>query len=80
VDDLLLYFAAVRGSNTPYQDPRKGALTSCGAEGNRTPDLLDANETRYQLRYSPAGAQQSLAVGPLLLASCLTVARFESRR
>jgi hypothetical protein len=24
-----------------------------GAEGNRTPDLLDANETRYQLRYSP---------------------------
>ncbi len=25
----------------------------CGAEGNRTPDLLDANETRYQLRYSP---------------------------
>jgi hypothetical protein len=25
----------------------------CGAKGNRTPDLLDANETRYQLRYSP---------------------------
>jgi hypothetical protein len=24
-----------------------------GAEGNRTPDLLIANETRYQLRYSP---------------------------
>ncbi len=24
-----------------------------GAKGNRTPDLLDANETRYQLRYSP---------------------------
>ena len=31
------------------------ALTceTCGAKGNRTPDLLDANETRYQLRYSP---------------------------
>src|SRR5690242_16176808 len=28
-------------------------LTWGGAEGNRTPDLLDANETRYQLRYSP---------------------------
>lgn len=24
-----------------------------GAAGNRTPDLLDANEARYQLRYSP---------------------------
>jgi transposase len=26
---------------------------SCGAEGTRTPDPLDANEVRYQLRYSP---------------------------
>src|SRR5690554_2912565 len=26
---------------------------SSGAEGNRTPDLLVANETRYQLRHSP---------------------------
>jgi hypothetical protein len=26
----------------------------CGAEGNRTPGLLVANEARYQLRYSPA--------------------------
>src|SRR5690625_3484429 len=25
----------------------------CGATGNRTPDLLDANESRYQLRHSP---------------------------
>ena len=25
-----------------------------GAEGNRTPDLLDANESRYQLRHSPS--------------------------
>ncbi len=24
-----------------------------GARGSRTPDLFDANETRYQLRYSP---------------------------
>ena len=24
-----------------------------GAEGIRTPDPLDANEVRYQLRYSP---------------------------
>ncbi len=27
---------------------------SGGAEGIRTPDLLIANETRYQLRHSPA--------------------------
>ena len=26
---------------------------SCGARGIRTPDLLIANETRYQLRHSP---------------------------
>lgn len=32
----------------------------CGAEGNRTPDLLDANETRYQLRYSPSPEVQAL--------------------
>ena len=25
----------------------------CGAKGIRTPDLLDANESRYQLRHSP---------------------------
>ena len=38
-----------------------------GAKGNRTPDLLDANESRYQLRHSPwsvAGYQPT----PLLLA------------
>ena len=28
-----------------------------GAEGNRTPDLLDANESRYQLRHSPVLAR-----------------------
>ena len=27
--------------------------TDCGAKGIRTPDLLIANETRYQLRHSP---------------------------
>jgi hypothetical protein len=32
---------------------RPDPLKLCGAKGNRTPDLLDANETRYQLRYSP---------------------------
>src|ERR1044072_5766070 len=50
------------GAGPPPQSPRerKGPRPLgghepgiCGAEGNRTPDLLDANETRYQLRYSP---------------------------
>ncbi len=36
------------------RNPWSGKIrTYGGAEGNRTPDLLDANETRYQLRYSP---------------------------
>ena len=46
----------------PWESPRTRSgvsrtdpdlLKSGGAKGNRTPDLLDANETRYQLRYSP---------------------------
>jgi hypothetical protein len=48
-----------------------GLPASRGAEGNRTPDLLDANETRYQLCYSPVvlrlspryGKNYSRAVG-----------------
>ena len=32
---------------------RPDLLKLCGAMGNRTPDLLDANESRYQLRHSP---------------------------
>ena len=37
---------------------RAELLKLCGAKGNRTPDLLDANETRYQLRYSPLVASR----------------------
>ena len=54
MDEPLLYFAAVRGSESRVWQHVTGPLTWGGAEGNRTPDLLDANETRYQLRYSPA--------------------------
>ncbi len=38
------------------KQPRRATpelLKCCGAKGNRTPDLLDANESRYQLRHSP---------------------------
>lgn len=31
----------------------QNACSNCGAKGIRTPDLLDANESRYQLRHSP---------------------------
>lgn len=30
-----------------------GLSCSCGPKGIRTPDLLDANEARYQLRHRP---------------------------
>ena len=34
--------------------PSRRLLSGGGAKGIRTPDLLVANETRYQLRHSPA--------------------------
>jgi hypothetical protein len=79
VDDPLLYFAAVRRSNDPCEDHCIGHLTWCGAEGNRTPDLLDANETRYQLRYSPPRCRVSLAALRRLLPDRTTVGRLEGR-
>jgi hypothetical protein len=56
--------AATDPDNTDYQRGNAHSLTdvgssalncvnSGGAKGIRTPDLLDANETRYQLRHSP---------------------------
>ena len=41
------------GLQTLSREELRDLLKLCGAKGNRTPDLLDANETRYQLRYSP---------------------------
>ena len=35
------------------QMPESRCANLGGAKGNRTPDLLDANESRYQLRHSP---------------------------
>src|SRR5690349_14039794 len=37
---------------------------SCGAKGIRTPDLLDANESRYQLRHSPWSVAQATSESP----------------
>ena len=38
----------------PNIAPSQGRNQGSGAKGTRTPDLLVANETRYQLRHSPA--------------------------
>ncbi len=41
----------------PFADDSVGdSLGNGGAEGSRTPDLLIANETLYQLSYDPAPA------------------------
>jgi hypothetical protein len=44
-------------SCSPAQEskrPSQSDILAGGAKGTRTPDLLVANETRYQLRHSPA--------------------------
>jgi hypothetical protein len=38
----------------------------CGAEGNRTPGLLDATEALYQLSYSPWDTPGTSAQGVML--------------
>src|SRR4051794_5983814 len=44
----------MRGSRPNFDEPAGGTGSSgAGAEGIRTPDLLIATETRYQLRHSP---------------------------
>jgi hypothetical protein len=45
--------SAKREKAPPSDGANFNSFALSGAEGNRTPDLLDANETRYQLRYSP---------------------------
>ena len=42
------------GGAIPQRFARPAAESGGGAEGIRTPDLLIANETRYQLRHSPS--------------------------
>ena len=66
------------------QSPPRGVLQSGGAEGIRTPDLLIANETRYQLRHSPLMRRNAnttpktaypIASGPALGTPCSDPAR-----
>lgn len=56
------------GTQKRHSLRRSECLFCGGAEGNRTPDLFDANEARYQLRHSPArilrSARQTLAGNP----------------
>jgi hypothetical protein len=44
--------------HTNEKNPRSGFFRVGGAEGIRTPGLLIANETRYQLRHSPLMRQE----------------------
>ena len=48
--------AALRGRRRA-RTSRSGPSSPGGARGTRTPDLLIANETRYQLRHSPGYAE-----------------------
>ena len=45
---VFVAFVARTATNATIDNSKNG-----GAEGIRTPDLLVANETRYQLRHSP---------------------------
>ena len=49
----LLHFAAAPRSTRAAFVIRLGSLTCGGAKGTRTPGLLDANQTLFQLSYSP---------------------------
>ena len=42
---------------------RTGTRKTGGAKGIRTPDLLHAMQTRYQLRHSPAAHHRLLRTG-----------------
>ena len=59
---LLLYFAAVRYKTGQFRCS-KLASDLGGAKGIRTPDLLHAMQTRYQLRHSPAAHHRLLRAG-----------------
>lgn len=48
------------------EHPRGVLFSFCGPEGNRTPDLLDANEARYQLRYRPVNLRYISTAGGCL--------------
>ncbi len=50
------------GGAIPQRFARPAAELLGGAEGIRTPGLLIANETRYQLRHSPSCTAHSRAL------------------
>ncbi len=45
------------------RDMGRMANADGGAEGNRTPDLIIANDALYQLSYSPASVRRGLSEG-----------------
>src|SRR5437763_12248411 len=71
----------INGSGWRRADPRDLRFLG-GAAGSRTPDLFDANEARYQLRYSPEcvttipgrGRRSSVVDGPAVLEDAVELA------
>ena len=53
------------GLALPGEPQDRKWLLTCGAKGTRTPGLLDANQTLFQLSYSPEmSSRQGYLVGP----------------
>jgi hypothetical protein len=55
-----------------------GAFMFCGPKGIRTPDLLDANEARYQLRHRPVNEIYAITTKAPLASERHPAARRES--
>jgi hypothetical protein len=63
----------------PNVAPSQAMNTESGAKGTRTPDLLVANETRYQLRHSPADRGRPISTETLPPSGGGYLARFAAR-
>jgi hypothetical protein len=59
--------------------PSQAVFDIGGAKGTRTPDLLVANETRYQLRHSPADRGGPISTETLPPSGGGYLARFAAR-
>ncbi len=62
---------ASRAAGGPAQTPLKREDLTCGAKGTRTPGLLVANQTLFQLSYSPEMSSAQGTRCPAVGAQCL---------
>ena len=56
------------------------AILICGGKGIRTPDLLIANETLYQLSYTPVYLSTKCTKGAYVQAALIRIATSETAR